>query len=148
MKNINTANTVTPKSSAPSRRLGFLHDQRGVGIFEIVIVVAIIVVLAIIVLPNANLFLGVDQKINDANLEAATVRTAAIAYELNHQGQYPADSDILLNAGNYIAVPRAYYTFDVGTGRITSATTDTIGHTPPNPWTGITWNSTTDSWGK
>jgi competence protein ComGC len=148
MKNINTANTVAPKSSAQTRRLGFLSDQRGVGIFEIVIVIAIIVVLAIIVVPNANLFLGVDKKINAANLEAANVRTAAVAYEINHQGKYPADSDVLLNAGNYITIPRAYYIFDAGTGRITSATMDTIEHIPANPWTGISWNNTTDTWGK
>jgi hypothetical protein len=105
-------------------------------------------VLAIIVVPNANLFLGVDKKINAANLEAANVRTAAIAYEINNKDKFPADSDILLNAGNYIGIPRAYYTFDAGTGRITSATMDTIEHIPANPWTGISWNSTTDTWGK
>ena len=144
---MNIANNVAPESSGQTRRLGFLRAQRGVGIFEIVILLAVIVVLAVIIVPNTNLFLGIDKKINDANLEAANVRTAAIAYEINHQGNYPADSDILLNAGNYIGILRAYYTFDVGTGRITSATMDTIEHIPANPWTGITWDSTSDTWG-
>jgi competence protein ComGC len=148
MKNVNFANIVAPESSGQNRRLGFLRAQRGVGIFEIVILLAVLVVLAVIIVPNANLFLGIDKKINSANLEAANVRTAAIAYEINHQGTYPADSDILLNAGNYIGIPRAYYTFDVGTGRITSATMDTLEHIPANPWTGIVWDNTTDTWVK
>ena len=148
MKNMNITNVVAPESSGQTRRLGFLRAQRGVGIFEIVIALAVIVVLAIIIIPNANLFLGVDKKINAANLEAANVKTAAISYEINNKGKYPADSDILLNAGNYIGIPRAYYTFDAGTGRITSATMDTLEHIPANPWTGIVWDNTTDTWVK
>jgi len=44
-----------------------------------------------------NLFLGVDRKIAAANVEAANMRSAAISYELNHSGVYPANSDILWN---------------------------------------------------
>jgi hypothetical protein len=104
------------------------------------------------VVPNVNMFLGVDKKLAAANTEAINIRAAAIAYEVNHPGIYPLDSDILWNEppvpGDYIGQPRAYYTFDVGTGRILDATTDTLGHIPSNPWTGIRWDYTSGSWVK
>jgi type II secretory pathway pseudopilin PulG len=122
-------------------------DQRGFNIIEFLILAAFLAVLALIVVPNMNLFLGVERKLAAANVEASNVRDAASAYEANNN-RYPADSDVLLSAGNYIGQPRAYYTFDIGTGRIINATTDTVGHIPADAWTGIKWDYTSGSWVK
>ena len=98
-----------------------------------------------------NTFLGFDQKIAAASVEAMNVKDAAIAYELN-EGKFPSDSDVLWNErpkpGDYIGQPRAYYTFDIGTGRILNANTDTPEHIPSDPWTGIRWDYTSGSWVK
>jgi type II secretory pathway pseudopilin PulG len=128
-----------------------LREQRGFNIVEFLIFAAFLVVLALIVIPNMNLFLGVDKKLAAANVEALNMRAAAIAYETNN-GKYPSDSEVLWNeppqAGDYIGQPRAYYTFDIGTGRILNATTDDVGHVSNNAWTGIRWDYTTGSWVK
>jgi hypothetical protein len=109
-------------------------------------------VLALIVVPNLNLFLGVDRKLAAANIEAQNVRAAAIAFFENNKGVYPSDSDALwtepAKADDYIGQPQAYYTFDIGTGRILTATTDTVGHIPAKAWTGIKWDYTKGSWVK
>ena len=123
-----------------------MREQRGFNIIETLIFVALVVVLAIAVVPNINMFLGVDKKLSAANVEAINARTAAIAYE-NNEGKYPADSDILVDK-NYIGETRAYYTFDIGNGRIMDANTDTLGHIPADPWKGIRWDYTLGSWVK
>jgi competence protein ComGC len=125
---------------------GMVRKQRGFNVIEFLMFAAFLVLLGLMFIPNLNLFLGVDKKIASANLEAANVRAAAVSYEINNQGKYPADSDVLLNAGNYIAPPRAFYTFDTGTGRITSAAVDTAEHIPSDPWNGIKWDPSTDTW--
>jgi len=81
-----------------------------------------------------------------ANKEANDIRAAVTYYE-NKNGKYPSDSDLLWNGPlYYIVQPRAYYTFDIGTGRILNATTDTLGHLPVNPWSGIKWNYSSGGW--
>jgi len=126
-------------------------DQHGFTIVEFLIFAAIIALIALLVIPNLNLFLGVDKKLAAANVEALNVKAAVIAYEANN-GKYPSDSDSLWQEppkpGDYIGQPRAYYTIDIGTGRIINATTDTVGHIPNNPWTGIRWDYTSGSWVK
>src|SRR4030043_1943051 len=97
-------------------RNGLFKDQRGVNVVEFLLIAAILVVLAILVIPNINIFLGTDKKIAEANVEALNIRAAAVAFEAN-EGKFPADSEVLVTE-NYIGEPRAYYTFDVGTGRI------------------------------
>jgi len=133
------------------RRFNFLRDQRGVNVVEFLLIAAIVVVLALLVIPNLNIFLGTDKKIAAANVEALNMRAAALAYEAN-EGKYPADSDALWSEppkpGDYIGQPRAYYTFDIGTGRIMSASVDTLGHLPADPWKGIRWDYTSGSWVK
>jgi len=133
-------------------RTRLFRGQEGFSIVEFLIFVALLVILALIVVPNLNVFLGVDKKLADANVEALNMRAAAIAYAQNNGGTYPSDSDALWSnppkPGDYIGQPRAYYTFDVGTGRILNATTDTIDHIPTNPWSGITWDFTSGSWVK
>jgi len=132
-------------------RNGLFNDQRGVNVVEFLLIAAILVVLAILVIPNINIFLGTDKKIAEANVEAMNVKAAAVAYEAN-EGKFPADSDVLWSdppkPGDYVGQLRAYYTFDVGTGRILNATVDTIGHLPSNPWEGIRWNYNSGSWVK
>jgi competence protein ComGC len=125
---------------------GALREQRGFNIIEFLIFAALIVMLALIVIPNINMFMGVDKKITAANVEALNVRAAANAYQVN-TGKYPSDSDILLT-NDYVGQTRAYYTFDIGNGRILNATTDTGEHVPTNAWTGIRWDYTSGSWVK
>ena len=131
--------------------LQFAHRQEGFNIIEMLILIALVVVLALLVIPNMNLFLGVDRKINEANVESVNVRFAAMAYEKN-TGKYPVNSDVLWHnppqPGDYVSSPRGFYTFDVGTGRILDATTDTLEHIPVNPWTGIKWDYTSGTWVK
>jgi len=126
-------------------------DQHGFSALEFILVLALLAVIGLLVIPNLNLFLGIDKKIAEANTEAMNMKTAAIAFESN-TGKYPSDSSVLWNdppqAGDYTSQPRAYYTFDIGTGRILNATTDTIEHIPTNPWTGIRWDYTSGSWVK
>jgi len=144
---------VAPASTGLKKtfRSRVAKDQHGFTIVEFLIFAAIIALIALLVIPNLNLFLGVDKKLAAANVEALNVKAAVLAYETNH-GKYPSDSDSLWNEppkpGDYIGQPRAYYTFDIGTGRIINATTDTVGHVPNNPWTGIRWDYTSGSWVK
>lgn len=131
-----------------------LGGQKGFNVVEFLILVAFLVVLALVVVPNLNLFLGVDRKLANANAEALNVRIAAIAYFNNPESghKYPSDSDVLWSdppkPGDYIGQPQAYYTFDIGTGRIITATTDTVGHIPVKAWTGIKWDYIKGSWVK
>jgi competence protein ComGC len=138
--------TSISKCIKQNPRSGFLKDQRGVNVIEFLLIAAILVVLALLIIPNLNMFLGTDKKIAAANDEALNVRTAALNY-FNDEGVYPTDSDILFSK-DYIAQPRAYYIFDKGTGRIISASLDTIGHLPVDSWKGIRWDPDTDSWVK
>lgn len=128
-------------------RWSSFQNQRGVNVVEFLLIIAILVVLALMIIPNINTFLGVDKKIAAANVEAQNIRTAVLAYENNNPGIYPEDSEILFNE-NYIGQPKAYYTIDKGKGRIINASTDTIGHIPDNPWTGIKWDYSSGSWVK
>ena len=142
---VTTASTTTGVKKSP--HTGIFSDQTGVNVVEFLLIAAILVVLALLIVPNLNLFLGIDSKIAAANTEALNVRAATLAYENNHSSIYPSDSDVLWS-GDYIGQPRAYYTIDKGTGRILDATTDTIGHLPADPWTGIRWDYTSGSWVK
>jgi Flp pilus assembly pilin Flp len=146
MKKILVTTASTTKGVKKSPHAGVFRDQRGVNVIEFLLIAAILVVLALLIIPNLNIFLGIDKKIAAANNEALNVRAAGLNY-YNDEGVYPADSDALLDK-NYIAPPHAYYTFDKGTGRILSGSTDTIGHLPVDPWTSIRWDYTTGSWVK
>jgi competence protein ComGC len=147
-------NFTTAPAKKSTRKIGpnnFLGSRRGFNVVEFLIFVAIIALLAIIVIPNVNLLFGKQTLIDQANVEAASVRAAANSYEIN-TGKYPANSDALWSnppgPNDYIAQPRAFYTFDVGTGRITAAVTDNEPNLPANAWNGITWNPNSDCWVK
>lgn len=146
---VTTASTTTGEKKSP--HTGVFSDQKGVNVVEFLLIAAILVVLALLIVPNLNLFLGIDTKLAAANTEALNVRAAALACETNN-GKYPSDSDALWQEppkpGDYIGQPRAYYTFDIGTGRILNATTDSPGHIPVDPWTGIRWDYSSGSWVK
>ena len=148
MRKMNITSVAPKKCTMHNFITCIYRDQKGFNVVSFLFYLAIVVLLALLFIPNINLFLGIEKKINAANLEANNLRAAAISYEIDHQGKYPVDSNALLQAGNYIIEPRAYYTFDSGTGRITSATTDTAENTPANPWVGIRWDSATDNWVK
>jgi type II secretory pathway pseudopilin PulG len=145
--------TTAPKNKS-TRKIGansFLRSRRGFNIVEFLIFVAVIVLVAVIVIPNFNLLFGKQTMINQANVEAASVRAAANSYEIN-TGKYPANSDALWTnppgPSDYIAQPRAFYTFDVGTGRITAVATSSEPNLPANAWIGITWDPNSDCWVK
>lgn len=91
---VTTASTTTGVKKSP--RIGFFKDQKGVNVVEFLLILAILVVLALLIVPNLNFFLGVDKKINAANIEAVNVRAAAFAYkDYEGKGKYPSDSDAL-----------------------------------------------------
>ena len=149
MRKMDTINISAHKRKKKEFLVNVHRDQKGFNLLGLLAFVAVVVVLALLVIPNINLFLGVDKKLNDANLEAFNVRAAAMAYQANKANgdKYPADSDVLWN-NDYVGQPRAYYTFDIGNGRIITATTDTLGHIPLNPWVGIKWDFASGSWVK
>jgi len=146
MKRLLETTASVKRGTLKTLRNGLFKDQRGVNVVEFLLIAAILVVLAILVIPNINIFLGTDKKIAEANVEALNIKAAAVAFEAN-EGKFPADSEVLISE-NYIGEPRAYYTFDVGTGRILNATVDTIGHLPTNPRSGIRWDYSSGSWVK
>jgi len=153
MNNLISTNDSNDKTSWKGFYNSALKSQKGFSVLEFFIFAAILVVLAILVVPNLNLFLGVDKKISAANIEAINVRTAAMAYEEN-TGKYPLNSDILWHdppaPGDYVNQPHARYTFDVGNGRILDATTFKLDDAAANAnsWTGIRWDYTSGSWVK
>ena len=148
---MNNASATANKIPRRNGGKGFFGNQRGFNVIEFLIFVVVLVLAAIIVVPNINLFFGKQTTIDSANVEAASVRAAANSYEIN-TGKYPANSNALWSnpAGpdDYIAQPRAFYTFDIGTGRILTATINDPNNMPANPWVGIQWNFSTDSWAK
>jgi competence protein ComGC len=148
---MNIVNVAANNSARRNLLIRVHRDQKGFNVLGFLAFVAVVVVLALLFIPNVNLFLGIDKKINAANVEALNVRAAVIAYEAN-TGKYPDNSDVLWSdppgADDYMSQPRAYYTFSKGTGRIIDATYDVEGHIPANPWTGIKWDNTSDSWVK
>ena len=148
---MNAAIAPVKKSTRKSGVQIIFRSRRGFNVIEFLIFVAIIVLLAIIVVPNINLLFGKQTIIDQANVEAASVRAAANSYEIN-TGSYPSNSDALWSnppgPNDYIAQPRAFYTFDVGTGRITAAATNNEPNLPANAWNGITWNPDSDCWVK
>ena len=152
MKQINITNIAENKCKKKNFLVSVHRDQKGFNVLGFLAFVAVLVVVGLLVIPNITLFLGIDKKINSANTEALNVRAAAVAYEINHNGKYPADSDVLWSEsagpGDYVGQPRAYYSFDIGTGRIIDATMNTEGHIPVNPWNGIIWDFASGSWVK
>ena len=124
------------------------RDQSGLNILGILLI-AVVAVLSLLVIPNINLFMETDKKINATNLEAFDVRVAAIAYYENDNGIYLVDSNGLWTnpprLGDYVGQPRAYYTVDIGNGRILDAITGDPEHVSANAWTGIRWDYTSGS---
>ena len=139
------------KNAIGSSRVNILKDQRGFNIIEFLMLVAIVLVVVLVVVPNLSLFLGVDRKLANANVEASNMRFAAMAYEKN-TGKYPVNSDALWTdppgPGDYAPRPHAFYTFDVVNGRILSASTDISENNGTTPWQGIKWDNAGDSWEK
>ena len=146
MKNKDMVITSNRNRMEPSRTPRLPRGQHGFNVIGFLLTVALIVVIGLMVVPNLNLFMGIDKKIATANVETLNMRSAATSYALN-TGKYPPNSDFLLSS-EYIGQPRAFYTFDIGTGRIISASTDAIDHIPANPWTGIRWDYASGSWVK
>jgi type II secretory pathway pseudopilin PulG len=155
MKRIFGKTAPPGQGSAGDSLRHFCEDQKGITLIELILVIAVTGALVFVVAPNISSFMGSDKLIAAANTEALNVKTAAISYLENPEsnGKYPPDSDKLWHdpplPTDYISSqPRAYYTIDIGTGKISSASADTIGHIPANPWTGIKWDTLTDSWVK
>lgn len=60
----------------------FRYGHRGFTLIELLIVVAILGVMALVIVPNVGKFFG-KGTLEAANTEAATVKTAAIAYAID-----------------------------------------------------------------
>jgi len=139
------------KNTTGSSHAGIFTDQRGFNIIEFLMLVALVLLVVLVVVPNLSLFLGVDKKLANANVEASNMRFAAMAYEKN-TGKYPANSDAFWTdppgPSDYAPRPHAFYTFDVGNGRIISASTDISENNGITPWSNIKWDNTGDSWVK
>ena len=119
----------------------FRHGQRGFTLIELLIVVAILGILAAVLIPNVTGFMKTGN-VAAANTELENVKTASLAYYVDHNGTWPTDSDDLLDLtatppADYIAgTLKAKYTFDTATGFITDGDpVETTG------WTGIAWEN-------
>jgi type IV pilus assembly protein PilA len=113
---------------------GIRHGEKGFTLIELLIVVAILGVLAAVVIPNVGSFMG-SARVNAANTELQNIRTAAIAYMADHNGDWPtvetqltSGTDPYLN-GTLVGT----YSISATTGVVTGTT-----------YTGCHWG--TDSW--
>jgi len=131
------------------RFLKLHHGDKGFTLIELLIVVAILGILAAVIIPNVGGVFG-GATLNAANTEVASVKTAAVGYMAENNGNWPTNSTLL---GDYLSgTLKALYTFDttddgsgVGIGLIETAVPTDYGI---GAWTGITWSNTKQLWEK
>ena len=125
----------------------FRYGEKGFTLIELLIVVAILGILAAVIIPNVGNMLG-GATLNAANTEVASVKTAAVAYVAENDGNWPTASTLL---GDYLSgTLKALYTFDttddlagVGIGLIETAVPTDYG---TGAWSDITWNAGKQLW--
>ena len=122
------------------------RGQGGFTLIELLIVIVILGILAGIVIPSSVGAFKRTGTLNATNIEVQNVKTAATAY-LAEKDEWPATSSDLTMAGggdsDYLdREPKALYTFDPDTGRISDANptiTDGWGNS-------IKWDAASQKW--
>ncbi len=97
--------------------------------------VGILGILAAITVPNAVNFIT-SSRLNAANTEVQSVKTAAVAFMGEHGGIWPADDSLL--SGYLSGDLTGEYSFNTTTGLVTEAT----------GWSGLTFDPESQSWQK
>ena len=122
---------------------GFRRGQRGFTLIELLIVIVILGIIAGIVIPSVGAFRR-SGTLNAANSEVQNVKTAATGY-LAENDEWPGNSTAVRD---YLdKAPKAVYTFDKDTGRITDADPSNGGVTP-NWGSDIEWDDVNEKWVK
>ena len=119
------------------------HGEKGFTLIELLIVIAILGIIAAVVIPNLATFLE-SGKLNAARTEAENVKTVALAFYADNDGNWPDTSTDL------------YTTFEGGTGDVDYLNAKPIGTYDFDPDgriqtgtygdTGFTWNYDKQTW--
>lgn len=87
------------------------HDQKGFTLIELLLVIAILALLAGIVVPQLIKFITAGE-VAAANIEVASVESAALAYYSDYDNIWPANSDVLATNNYLNEEATVVYTFD------------------------------------
>jgi prepilin-type N-terminal cleavage/methylation domain-containing protein len=115
------------------------YGEKGFTLIELLIVVAILGILAAVIIPNVSTFLKTGT-LNAARTELENVKTASMAYYAENSS-WPGSSDNL--SAFLTGTLKADYSFDTSNGLVTTGAPADNG---AGAWSGIQWNTSTDTW--
>lgn len=96
----------------------FRYGEKGFTLIEMLIVIAVLGVLAGVLVPNVGKFIE-SGNVSAANSEVSSVKTATLAWMADHNGVYPTDTSVAGFTDYVSAAPKAKYSFNTSTGKIT-----------------------------